>query len=129
TYAPGTYTVTLTVTNGPCDYQTTQTVILANEPADFTINRNPVCRNETFTLTAINSNQANIVDYHWTIGSSLVIAGTTRAITDSLPTTGTYNVTLRITDVNGCITTKTVPNFITVNGPTANFAPATPGAC
>jgi gliding motility-associated-like protein len=128
TYAPGSYTVTLTVTNGPCSYQTTQLVILANEPADFSINRNPVCKNETFTLTAINSNQANISEYQWTIGTT-VITGTTPSLSHSLPAIGTYDVTLRITDVNGCVTTKTVPNFITVNGPTANFAPATPGAC
>ncbi len=52
----GTYTVTLTVTNGPCSYSTSETLVLTNEPADFTISKNPVCKNETFTLNAVTGN-------------------------------------------------------------------------
>lgn len=128
TYPPGAYNVSLTVTNGPCDYQTIRTVVLTNEPADFNINKNPVCRGEAFTLTAINSNQANITEYQWTIGAT-VITGTTPTLNYTLNTVGTFDVTLRITDLNGCITTKTVPDFLIVNGPAANFSTNTPGAC
>ena len=120
---PGTYNVTLTVTNGPCSYTTTNPVIIANEPADFSINKNPVCKNEVFTLTAINSNAANIDKLYLDSWRTLPYPGTSRSVTYSLPNTGTYDVTLTITDVNGCITTKTLTNYITVNGPTANFIP------
>ncbi len=125
---PGTYNVTLTVTNGTCSYTTTNPVIIASEPADFSINRNPVCKNEVFTLTAINSNAANIARYFWSVGGT-TLPGTGRSVTYSLPNTGTYNVTLSLVDINGCITTKTLTNYITVNGPTANFIAASPGAC
>jgi gliding motility-associated-like protein len=127
-YVPGTYTVSLTVTNGPCSYTETGTIVIANEPADFTINRNPVCKNEVFTLTAINSNAANIATYEWIV-EGVTLPGTGRSVTYSLPNTGTYDVTLTVTDANGCVTTNTIADFITVNGPTANFIPATPGAC
>jgi len=125
---PGTYNVTLTVTNGSCTYTTTNPVTIASEPADFTINRNPVCKSEVFTLTAINSNPANIDTYAWTVGG-VPVAGSPRAALYSLPNNGTYDVTLTITDLNGCVTTKTLTNYITVNGPVANFVPAAPGAC
>jgi gliding motility-associated-like protein len=125
---PGTYNVSLTVTNGACSYTTTNPVIVANEPADFSINRNPVCKNEVFTLTAINSNAANIASYSWVVGG-IILPGTGRSVSSSLPANGTYDVSLTITDVNGCTTTKTLTNYITVNGPTANFIAASPGAC
>ena len=46
-----------------------------------------------------------------------------------LPSRARYGVSLTITDINGCTNTKTVPNYITVTGPTANFAPAATGGC
>jgi gliding motility-associated-like protein len=125
---PGTYNVTLTVTNGPCSYTTTRAITIASEPADFSISRNPVCKNETFTLDAINSNAANIASYAWTVGGNL-LAANTRNVSYSIPNAGTYDVSLSITDVNGCVTTKTVQNYVTVNGPTARFTLSTPGAC
>src|SRR5204863_4444493 len=107
---------------------TTRPVTIASQPADFSISRNPVCKNEVFTLTAINSNPANIDTYTWSVGGT-VLPGTGRSVTHSLATNGTYDVSLTITDINGCTTTKTLTNFITVNGPTARFVPTTPGAC
>ncbi|MEO8403681.1 MAG: PKD domain-containing protein [Chitinophagaceae bacterium] len=128
TYVPGTYDVTLIVTNGPCSYKVTRSITLSNEPADFSISRNPVCKNETFTLTATTSNAANIASYTWTIGGT-TIANAGRSINYSIPATGSYSVTLALTDNNGCVTTKTINNYIIVNGPTANFAPANAGGC
>jgi len=125
---PGVYNVTLTVTNGTCTYTTVNPVTIANEPADFSINRNPVCKNEVFTLTAINSNATNIDHYVWTVGGT-VLPDSSRSVTYSLPNTGTYSVTLSVVDLNGCITTRTVANYIIVNGPGANFSASTPGAC
>jgi PKD repeat protein len=129
TYASfGNYNVTLTVTNGPCSYSITNPVNVSNDQADFTINKNPVCKNEVFTLTAINSDPAVIASYTWTIGSNPPFNGS-RSITYSLPATGIYDVTLTMVDIYGCILTKTVPNFITIVGPTADFVSAAPGGC
>lgn len=125
--SPGAYNVTLTVTNGPCSYTVTNPVIVADELADFSINKNPVCKNETFTLSAINSNAAYISDYAWTIGGNVSLSG--QSVSSSLPAAGNYNVSLTVTDINGCTNTKTVADYIKVNGSVAGFVPATTGGC
>jgi gliding motility-associated-like protein len=124
----GTYNTTLVVTNGPCSYQITKPVILINENADFTVDKNPICKSESFTLSAITSNPVNIKDYTWAIGAS-TINDTTRSIDYSLPAYGNYDVTLTLEDINGCVNSKTVTNYIHVSGPVANFSPVGAGAC
>jgi gliding motility-associated-like protein len=127
--AVGTYNVTLTVTNGPCSYTITKPVIVIREPADFTISKTPVCKDEFFTLSAIKSNPNNIKKYTWTIGTNPPLTDTSRIVGTTLPVTGTYDVTLTIIDTNGCPVTKTLTNFITVRSPVANFTVTTGGGC
>jgi len=117
----GTYNVTLNVTNGACSYSASQTIVLANEAADFTISKNPVCKNETFTLNAAGINPANIKNYTWTIGGT-TLTSANGSIDHSIDTYGSYDVSLTIEDINGCTSSKTVANYITVNGPVAKFS-------
>ena len=123
----GTYNVTLNVTNGPCSYQITKPVKLINESAGFTVNKNTVCKSEPFTLSA-TGNAANIKDYTWTIGA-FTLRDTTRNIDFSMANYGSYNVKLVIEDINGCMDSITLNNFIIVSGPIANFTPNGTGAC
>lgn len=126
---PGTYDVTLIVTNGTCaDTITKPIVIIPEQLADFRTSKNPVCKNEFFSLSAINSTAANVATYDWTIGPSVITNGP-RGISHSFPNTGSYDVSLTITDISGCQHTKTVADFITVTGPVASFLPATSGGC
>ena len=124
----GTYTATLIVTNGACSYTKTEEVVLLNESAAFTVDKNPVCKSEVFTLSASASDPTRIKDYTWTIGST-VIADTSRTLEFSLSTYGAYDVTLLMEDINGCTNTLTVPGFMLVSGPRADFAPIGPGGC
>jgi gliding motility-associated-like protein len=126
--ALGTYNVTLTVTNGACSYTKTKEVILLNESADFTISKNPVCKGEVFTLNATTSDPDRVKDYSWTIGTAS-IPDTSRSIDYSLFTYGSYDVTLTLEDIHGCLNTRTIPNFVTVSGPVAAFVPNDPGGC
>ncbi|HZG25644.1 MAG TPA: PKD domain-containing protein, partial [Chitinophagaceae bacterium] len=125
----GTYTVKLTVSNkSGCASTFTKQVTLVNELADFTVSKPSVCNNETFTLSAITSNAANVSQYIWSInGGAPVVAG--RNYQTSLPANGTYNVTLTILDKYGCPDTKTKNGVVTVTGPTANFSSSISGAC
>jgi len=123
----GTYTAALTVTNGPCSYSTSETVVLVNESADFTINKNPVCKNEKFTLSAVAGGASQIKNYTWIVGGT-TISNTTGNLVYSFGNYGSYDVSLTVEDINGCTTTKTAPNFITANGPIANFS-SSPGNC
>ena len=126
--AYGTYTATLIVTNGPCSYQTTKDIILMNETASFTVSKNPICKSEPVTLTAVVSNPANIIQYDWTIGSQSY-PDTTSSLTLTLSAYGSYTVTLTTTDLNGCTNSVTIPNYIVVGGPVADFNPSGPGGC
>jgi gliding motility-associated-like protein len=126
--AYGTYTATLTVTNGSCSYTTTKEIKILNEPVAFIASKNPVCKSEVFTLTATGSNPNNIRDYTWVIGTN-IIRDTVRSIDLSLTNYGSYNVKLVIEDVNGCLDSLTINNFMVISGPLANFAPNGTGAC
>ena len=117
----GTYNVTLNVTNGACSYSTSKSLVLVNIPADFTVSKTPVCRNETFTLNAVSANPANIRNYTWTIGG-VTVTSTDPSINHSIDSFGTYDVSLTVEDINGCTSSKTNTNFITVNGPVAKFS-------
>lgn len=124
----GTYTATLTVTNGLCSYTTTKEIKIINETPAFISSKNPVCKSETFTLSATGSNPDNIKDYTWTIGAS-ILRDTSRRIDFHLANYGSYDVKLLIEDINGCFDSVTINNFIVVSGPVANFTPNGAGAC
>ena len=126
---PGTYNVTLIAFNGTCaDTITKPVIIIPEQFADFSVSKNPVCKNEFFALFAVNSTAANISTYDWIIGPTTINGGPS-GLSHSFPAAGTYDVSLTIEDINGCRNTKTVANYITVTGPTANFTPATAGGC
>lgn len=126
--ALGTYIATLSVTNGPCSYTTTREIKIIDEPVAFTASKNPVCKGETFTLSATGSNPGNIKDYTWKIGP-YTFSDTSRSIDLTLSTYGTYNVTLVIEDINRCLDSVTINNYMLISGPAANFTPNGPGAC
>ena len=124
----GTYTAALTVTNGACSYTTTKEIKVLNEPVSFIASKNPVCKSEIFTLSATASNPNNIKDYTWVIGTN-ILSDTSRSINFSLANYGSYNVKLIIEDVNGCLDSLTINNFMVISGPIANFTPVGTGAC
>lgn len=125
---PGRYTVKLTVTNGTCSYTQVKGLLITNEQAAFSINKNPVCKGETFTLSATGINVPNIKTFAWSI-EGINLTDNTPNVSYSLPNTGSYDVTLTLTDINGCISTRTIADYIQVNGPAAQFTPSAPGAC
>ena len=129
TYASiGTYTVKLTVSTATCSHTFSQQIELVSEKADFSVSDPTICKNELLTVTAINSDAANIVQYEWFLGGPSFSTGG-RIAYGSFPNAGSYTIALRITDLNGCQDTKTVTGAVTVSGPAANFTPAQPGAC
>ena len=126
----GLYNVSLTVTNFStgCDFTKTTPVRVANEQALFTASSLEICRNTstTFTATSIQSSPA-IVRFDWNFGDGTVDTG--NYIIHTYIQRGLYAVSLKITDVNGCTDSILKNNYIKVVGPTAAFAPATPGSC
>jgi gliding motility-associated-like protein len=126
---PGTYTVTLTVTNGTCTSSATKVITVETINASFTVSQNPVCNQQTFTLQSTSTTQpfgtAN-AGYTWSFGPGFIDhAGST--FTTHITGVGNYNTTLTVTDQNGCQYTSSITT-ITVTAPTVNFT-APPGGC
>jgi gliding motility-associated-like protein len=128
--ALGSYFVSLTVTNGTCSHTIVREVKLVAELADFVADDVTPCKNQVVTFNAINSNAANVAQYDWFVDGTLVASGPSRRMFQmTFPLNGTYTVQLVITDNNGCVNTRTVMNYITVAGPTANFNAVDTGGC
>ena len=118
---PGVYLISLTVTNFAtgCSYTSTKTERIISEHAHFTASDTVICKMTTVTFTATGSDSTNISLYSWTFGDGSSGTGFTASHTYTL--TGFYDVSLIITDLNGCKDTLVKPQYIRVNGPTAGF--------
>jgi gliding motility-associated-like protein len=121
----GKYDVRLVAVNGSCRDTTIQQVQIVNEVADFTLSKSRVCRNEPFTVSAKGIAE-NIVSYTWFLNSDPVAAG--REAMLSVPSNGTYSLSLTIQDINGCESSINFVDTLIVGGPVAIFQPV-PASC
>jgi gliding motility-associated-like protein len=106
---PGTTSIGLTVTQGSCVSQLNEVQILVNAlPSPTIVNDfNTACDSLTVTFTT----PANAVTYNWNLGNG------TSANTQTTSTTyfsGNYDVSLSLTDANGCFNSYTAPSLINV---------------
>lgn len=124
--ATGTYSVTLTVSNDTCSHSVIHAVSVIDEKAVFATPDTIICRNQAATFTSVNINRSNIASWYWNFGDG------TASNTDSVAThvyisSGTYKVTLIITDSLGCKDSISLP--IKVHGTTANFSASVAVSC
>lgn len=120
--APGTYTVTLIVTSDKGCKDTITGTGTVFEPPTASFTANTVC---TGTATAFSdsstSNVSTIVGWNWDAGDGIGVT-TIQNPTYVYANAGTYNVTLTVTDANGCVDDTVMA--VTVVSP-----PATPVTC
>ncbi|HEX2608037.1 MAG TPA: PKD domain-containing protein, partial [Flavisolibacter sp.] len=129
---PGTYLVSLTVTNSTtgCSHTKTEEVKVIREAADFTATFTTACKTAFIGFAATSSNLANIVDFKWDFGNGQVYNSSVQFATGAYFNSGYYTVSLITTDLNGC--KDTVPpkvNYIRINGPTADFSSTSNQGC
>ncbi|RYY41208.1 MAG: PKD domain-containing protein [Chitinophagaceae bacterium] len=124
--ASGTYTVTLTVTQGSCTHTVQQVVRVVAETPAFTASTLTNCKGAPFTFTATGINAANVSSWLWDFGDATT-ASTPGSATHAYSTSNTYTVSLNITDINGCVSSANTN--VTVSGPFANFTPANQTFC
>lgn len=119
--ALGTYTVTLTTTNGACTNSISKIITLTDPIPDFIADRTVACKKtQAINFTSISTNAPSITSYLWDFGD-----GNTSPLQNSPHTygnSGNYTVSLIINDVSGCSDTITKVNYIRINGPTASFS-------
>ncbi len=118
TYAkPGTYTVTLTVTDsyGAVSNQVAQVTVNAPPVARITT---PVCPNLSCPFdgsTSTDTSPGTVISYAWTFGDGQSTSGPTATASHTYLAAGTYPVTLTVTDNQGAQNTATTS--VTVSPP------------
>jgi gliding motility-associated-like protein len=128
----GIYTVSLTVHNNltGCDYTKTMITKVVIPNVIISASLRVLCRGEVLTLTALNLSPSLYSLIKWNIGTNGMAPGIftpylppvqNNPFTVTLNAPGIYSVTLITVDINGCRDTIYLPNYITVNGPTASF--------
>ncbi len=121
TYAtPGTYTITATMTDTQtgCASNATLTVNVQNSPVvSFASTTNLAC--EAPHLVSFTSNAPGAVSYSWNFGDG----GTSISAnpTHNYTATGTFTVSLTVTNSSGCSATATMPSFVQIVRPVAQF--------
>ena len=127
TLGPGTYNVTLTVTNVTCIARAYKTITIEDINASFSTSQAIVCNQHTFTLTSTSTPVgAATSSYVWAFSpTDSVHAGP--IYPTHINGVGIYPTTLTVIDQNGCHYTS-APTEITITAPTVKFA-AQPGGC
>lgn len=123
--APGTYPITLTVTDDLGNSATaSKTVSVSNLLAVFTIS-NVVAL--SLRVTANTSSTTPVASYVWTFGDGTTSSGP--VVDHTYPVAGSYPITLTVTGTDGDVATQTQTATVSVpvGNPTAAFSTATSG--
>jgi len=118
-YAAGTYVLTLTLTGvGGCSASTSDTVKVGTikPTAGFTASPTTQCVDQTITFT--DQSTGGVTQWFWDFGDGSTSTNTNPAT--SYSNAGVYSVK-EIVYNNGCGDTLIKNNYITINGPKANF--------
>lgn len=127
--ALGTYSVSLYVSNGECDYTMAQTITIKKHYPDFAADVRVGCKPLTVIFTPNDLGDSLIKSYTWNFGDGTT--GTTSgAATHVYSDTGNYDVSLIATNIYSCSDSSVPkPNYIRVNGPAAKFSSTTNRGC
>ncbi len=128
TYASlGSYSVTLTVTNGTCSYTARKTVRVLDENPVIIADRNAVCKDNGVNFRATGVNVANISAWNWDFADGSLNDTTPSIASHIYHERGTFTVRLNTRDALGCNDTASV--VINIYGPRADFIATVPSAC
>ncbi|MEM7373086.1 MAG: PKD domain-containing protein [Bacteroidota bacterium] len=119
--AAGTYTITLEAIdqNGCRDSIQKQVNVLEIPTIDFIADQTRGCAVANIQFSDLSTSANTKVAWLWDFGD-----GTTSSLPNPLhayTSDGTYTVSLRVTDVNGCVDSLTKANYIRLSHPVAEF--------
>lgn len=127
----GPYTVTLTVHDGSATYTKTMTITVYPSPTvDFTVDDTTICPGGTVTFTNTSTpGVAGPMTCTWNFGDGSP-SGAGSSVSHTYTTPGYYNVTLIVTNAQGCTSSLTKIAYIHVyNPPVPNFTASTTSIC
>ncbi len=116
----GTYTITLTVSDGNCESVMRQTLEVIDEKPVITSDKAEICAGGSVIISRNALNENNINRWEWLWGDGTYSPNDGNNISKEYRNPGTYNAVLRITDRNNCISESNILP-IQVNGAIANF--------
>ena len=131
---PGQYTVTLIASNSGGSGTKTKTnyiTVYANPTAGFTLNTDTACIGQTVNFTnatIINLGGSAISNWAWDYGDGNGQTVTTTTVSHAYATPGSYPVSLIVTDLNGCTSTKT-ETVVIAPLPTPSFTASPTSGC
>jgi gliding motility-associated-like protein len=125
---PGSYTITLIVTDGNGCRDTSAIPFISPAPpvANFTAQDSILCLGELTLFTADTT--GNLVTFEWNFGDGSPIV-TGNPIGHAYNVAGSYTVTLIVTNAIGCKDTLTRPQYIDINPPVADFTQSAVSGC
>jgi len=126
----GTFTVTLTATNGgSSDVFTSTITVFANPIASFTNSLMPSCPGQVVTFTDNSTiGGAALSSWSWDFGDGNGQNTGTGSVTHSYALAGTFPVAVIVTDANGC-SNSTIKSVIISPPPVASFTGSPTAAC
>lgn len=131
---PGIYNVLLSATNGSqTDTQTLQIRVFQPAAPNFTTsNSTSGCASPCHTVNFVNQTipgESAVTQYVWDFGDgNLPQSGFN--VSHCFNQIGTFAITLVVRDQNGCQTSKTVPNYVTIGpGPVASMSASPTQSC
>ncbi|GAA4327590.1 hypothetical protein GCM10023184_16870 [Flaviaesturariibacter amylovorans] len=128
---PGTYAVKLVVENAQGKDSVTKVdfiTVLPSPTVDFTAVNNTGCTPLNVQFTDATTTIGNITTWNWDFGDGNL--ATTANPSHAYTVSGLYNVTLLVTNNNGCTRSITKPQFVNVaDKPVAAFTQSNPVNC
>ncbi len=107
-------------TNVGCSDSVYKTFVVNKIPQDSFYNLQSCAGIPTTFIDASIPNSAAITDWNWNFGG-LGVSNGIQNPSFRFPSAGTYNVTLKVTNSNGCTDTITLPTTVNVS-PVSNFS-------
>ncbi len=125
---PGVYTVKLNTGN---ETSTVNITVFASPNADFTTDKTKACVTDGVNFTDKSTGTAPIVNYVWAFGDGKTLTGDKMQTTAHVyKNSGVYDVSLLVTDANGCVSTKTTYSSIEAAAkPVAAFKTSVNSSC
>ena len=131
-FEPGKYTITLTIKNslGADSIVKSQYITVNPKPVPkFTVNNTTGCFPlKTQFTDQTGADAGSIVKWEWDFGDGVL--SNLQNPSHTYTSTGNFNVSLRITNSNGCVGSTTIGSYIRINtGVRANFSSSAASTC